>query len=177
MKLSVLIALLPFVLASPTAKRSEPAPLLTPPGSKLIPDKYIVKFKDGFTTAAVDQTISALSGKADQVYTHAFRGFAGHLSAEDLKTLREHPQVDYIEQDAIVTLAAFTEQPGSPWGLGRISHREAGQDTYVYDDSAGSGTCAYIIDTGIEADHPVRQPPRSPSPHNQPRILLLPPLS
>jgi subtilisin family serine protease len=29
-----------------------------------------------------------------------------------------------------------------------------GSTTYTYDDSAGEGTCSYVIDTGIEIDHP-----------------------
>lgn len=49
---------------------------------------------------------------------------------------------------------AFVTQPGAPWGLGRISHRARGNSNYRYDSSAGAGTCAYIIDTGIEATHP-----------------------
>lgn len=52
---------------------------------------------------------------------------------------------------------AFVSQTGAPWGLGRISHKARGSTTYVYDDSAGEGTCAYIIDTGVDATHPVRE--------------------
>lgn len=52
-------------------------------------------------------------------------------------------------------LNGIVEQNGAPWGLGRISHRAKGSTTYRYDDSAGAGTCVYIIDTGIEASHPV----------------------
>ena len=55
----------------------------------------------------------------------------------------------------MVKINGFTQQPGAPWGLGRISHRRGGNTTYEYDDSAGQGTCSYIIDTGIEADHEV----------------------
>lgn len=62
-------------------------------------------------------------------------------------------QVEYIEQDAIVTINAITTQPGAPWGLARISSPRRGQATYTYDDSAGGGTCSYIIDTGIDATH------------------------
>lgn len=53
-------------------------------------------------------------------------------------------------------VTAYIEQPGSPWGLARISSRLNGADKYVYDESAGAGTCSYVIDTGIEASHPVR---------------------
>lgn len=55
-------------------------------------------------------------------------------------------------------LDGFVEQEGAPWGLGRISNRRRGNTTYKYDASAGAGTCAYIIDTGIEDNHPVRFP-------------------
>ena len=55
-------------------------------------------------------------------------------------------------------LDSFTTQRGAPWGLGRISHRQPGSDDYTYDESAGEGTCSYIIDTGIDDDHPVSCP-------------------
>jgi subtilisin family serine protease len=45
------------------------------------------------------------------------------------------------------------EQAGVPWGLARISHKTTGATNYVYDPSAGAGTCAYIIDTGIYTAH------------------------
>lgn len=60
-------------------------------------------------------------------------------------------QVSFIEQDAVVQIKE--SQAGAPWGLARISTKEAGGDTYTYDASAGEGTCAYIIDTGIYAEH------------------------
>ncbi|PFH60346.1 hypothetical protein XA68_11088 [Ophiocordyceps unilateralis] len=155
MKLSILVALLPAVLAGPTLRRSEPAPVLEARSpSKLIPDRYIVKFKDGMRAAVVDKTIESLAHKADRVYTHAFRGFAGQLGTEDLRVLRANPDVDFIEQDSIVTLFSIKQQNGAPWGISRISHREKGSTTYLYDDSAGEGTCAYIIDTGIDTSHP-----------------------
>lgn len=64
-------------------------------------------------------------------------------------------QVDYIEMDSISTVYGIAQQAGAPWGLGRISNREKGSDVYNYDDSAGQGTCAYVIDTGIDDSHPV----------------------
>lgn len=92
MRFSVLAAALPAVLAVP-AKRSEPAPLRVPSNSELIADKYIVKFKDGVSVASADGAMSAMSQDADQVYDTLFRGFAGTLDAETLKTLRDHPEV------------------------------------------------------------------------------------
>jgi subtilisin family serine protease len=65
-------------------------------------------------------------------------------------------QVEYIEQDAVFTTAsaAYTQQPGAPWGLARISSRTPGATTYFYDTTSGERTCAYIVDTGIYASHP-----------------------
>ena len=45
-------------------------------------------------------------------------------------------------------------QDSAPWGISRISHRKPGSRTYIYDKSAGSGTCAYVVDTGIFVEHP-----------------------
>ncbi|PNY28425.1 Cuticle-degrading protease [Tolypocladium capitatum] len=162
MKPSAILSILPAVLAlpSPAVERAELAPLLTPHGNadQLIANKYIVKFKDGMSTSSVDEAVNALSNKADHVYDLAFRGFAGHMSAEELKTLRNHPDVEYIEQDAIVTKSEgsreYIQQHNATWALSRISHRKANSSTYVYHRAAGEGACAYIIDSGIEETHP-----------------------
>lgn len=63
-------------------------------------------------------------------------------------------KVEFIEQDAVVTISATQEN--ADWGLARLSSQKPGGTTYTYDDSAGAGTCAYIIDTGIYTNHTVR---------------------
>ncbi|RDA95470.1 hypothetical protein CP533_5425, partial [Ophiocordyceps camponoti-saundersi (nom. inval.)] len=40
------------------------------------------------------------------------------------------------------------------WHLARISHRQRGHSDYTYDASAGNGTCAYVLGTGIDSGHP-----------------------
>ncbi|KAK5988202.1 Cuticle-degrading protease [Cladobotryum mycophilum] len=156
MRLSVLLSILPLVAAAPaTEKRAVPAPLITPSNEHgLIADKYIVKFKDGSSLQAVDEAVSSLVSNADHVYQNVFRGFAGTLDATTLEALRNHPDVDYIEQDGIAKASAYVTQSGATWGLTRISHKAKGSSTYVYDSSAGTGTCAYIIDTGVSDGHP-----------------------
>lgn len=96
MRPSVLLAILPAVLAAPSAKRTELAPLHLSPDSKLT-DKYIVKFKDGVSMAAVSEASSAMSKEATRhVYEHSFRGFAGHLDEKAFGVLRNHPEVVYF---------------------------------------------------------------------------------
>lgn len=154
MRLDILLALLPLALGAPASKRSEPAPLLTPRSDDLVAGSYIVKFKDASALSALDDAVSLLSEAPEFVYKNTFSGFATTLSEEELNTLRDHPDVDYIEQNAVVTLDGYVSQPGAPWGLGRVSHRANGATSYDYDDSAGAGTCSYILDTGIDAAHP-----------------------
>ncbi|KAK5987784.1 Cuticle-degrading protease [Cladobotryum mycophilum] len=151
MRAATLLALIPLAVAAP-AKRSSPAPLLVPRGAQLVEGKYIVRMKDDVQLAAVDSAIASIRADADYTYTHSFNGFAASLSAEELQKLQNDPSVDSIEQDAIVTITATQEN--ADWGLSRLSSKKAGTTTYTYDDSAGEGTCAYIIDTGIDAKHP-----------------------
>lgn len=47
----------------------------------------------------------------------------------------------------------LTEQPAAPWNLGSISSSNGSAPTYIYDSSAGTGTYAYVVDTGIRLTH------------------------
>lgn len=68
-------------------------------------------------------------------------------------------KVEYVERDAFLPACSYVSQHGAPWGLGRISHKGHGNftdnTTYVYEDSAGEGVCAYVLDSGIRVDHEV----------------------
>ncbi|KAK3682937.1 peptidase S8/S53 domain-containing protein [Podospora appendiculata] len=146
MYLLTLATLLPLALA---------APVIQPRGAQIVPGSYIIKFKDGLSNDAVHNTIDGLkSVNAKHVYRASkFKGFAANLDAQALKLVKALPEVEYIEQDAVVTINDVVTQANVPWGLGRISHRAAGATDYVYDSSAGAGTCSYVIDTGIYTNH------------------------
>lgn len=172
MRTATALALLPLALAAPS-KRATPAPVVKPRGAQLVEGKYIVKMKADAKADSVQSSIQSVSGDADFVYNSSkFKGFAGSLSAEELEALQNNDdvglcrpgsllrvhkktnssfQVDYIEQDAVVTIQATQEN--ADWGLARLSSSDPGSTTYTYDDSAGEGTCAYVIDTGIYVEH------------------------
>ncbi|KAF9876808.1 subtilase [Colletotrichum karsti] len=157
MHFSTLLALLPVTaLAAPPTRRAQPAPLLKPRGMgiKLVADKYIVRMKPEAETGALATAMSAFSADADHVYNFAnnLRGFASTLNASEIEALQNDPNIDFIEQDAYMSIKAT--QPNAPWGLARLSSSSPGGTMYSYDDSAGEGTCAYIIDTGIDVTHP-----------------------
>ncbi|VUC37993.1 unnamed protein product [Clonostachys rosea] len=149
MRVSALLSILPLVAAAPAAKREEIAPLHVPRDVEVIPGKYIVKLKDG--TVSISSTISSIEAKPDFEYEGGFSGFAGALTEAEVQALRESPEVEYVEQDAVITISAT--QTGAPWGIARLSNTNSGSTTYTYDDSAGDGTCAFVIDTGIYTSH------------------------
>ncbi|KAF9577773.1 hypothetical protein BGW38_006793, partial [Lunasporangiospora selenospora] len=62
-------------------------------------------------------------------------------------------EVEYIEQDAIITLSGSQTSPPS-WGLPRVSQRDLNTAApYLYNDAAGQGVTAYVIDTGVYIGH------------------------
>lgn len=166
MRLSVLLSLLPLALGAPQpSARSAPAPLLRPRDADAgIADTYIVKFKDGSALAQLDDAFGTLSLGADveaeHVFSGLFNGFSGKLDDKTLDLLRGHPDVEFIEQDAVVT-ANYVEQANAPWGLARLSSRTPGATSYFHYPTGGVGSCVYVIDTGIDASHPVDNPQTS----------------
>ncbi|OAQ71883.1 subtilisin-like protease [Purpureocillium lilacinum] len=150
MRAATLLALFPFTFASPT-KRSSPAPVLIPQNAKVIDGKYIVKMRSG-ENIAVSAAVKSITAHADYIYSHSFHGFAASLTKEEVEKLQNSPHVEFLEKDAVVTISAT--QQNADWGLARLSSPSPGTTDYTYDDSAGEGTCAYIIDTGVDVQHP-----------------------
>jgi len=146
MHASVLLALLPYVLA---------APVITPQGAQLIPGKFIVKLKPEATKENLEEAKALISGTPDHEFDFSgFTGFSGAISPSAIKKLQALDAVEYIHQDAQVHTQEYITQTSAPWGLGRLANTAKGSTTYKYDSSAGEGTCSYVIDTGIEVDHP-----------------------
>ncbi|KAF1831529.1 subtilisin-like protein [Decorospora gaudefroyi] len=142
----VLFALVACVIA---------APLIRVRSADAVTGKWIVKLKGDISSLAEEDLQTSLSTKPDFRYSmDGFRGFAGTLSDEEITRLQASDRIEYIQQDAKVYKSSFVEQGNATWGLARISHTRPGSATYLYDSTAGAGTCAYVIDSGIEIDHP-----------------------
>jgi subtilisin family serine protease len=125
------------------------APLMQAEPGRAIPDAYIIKVKDG----ADARSVAAVAGVEPRyVYEAALNGFAATLNRGQLNALRNNPNVEYIEEDQVV-MADIT-QSNATWGLDRIDQRSLPLNgTYVY-NRTGAGLFAYIIDTGLQANHP-----------------------
>ncbi|WP_224998292.1 S8 family serine peptidase [Cesiribacter sp. SM1] len=88
----------------------------------------------------------------DQVYGSAIYGFSARLDEATVARLQKDPKVAYVEKDRIIMLAPPSGKgPGgggstaqvTPWGIARVGG--AGD---------GAGKTAWVIDSGIDLDHP-----------------------
>jgi subtilisin family serine protease len=134
---------------SPTAARTAAgAPVLAARGIA-VEGSYLVVLNEG----ADPRSVAAALGIAPRhVFAAAVNGFAGTLNAGQVNALRHHPAVAWIEQDQ--RYQAATTQTGAPWGLDRIDQRSLPLSTTYGYTSTGAGVRAYVIDTGIQANHP-----------------------
>ncbi|KAJ4308545.1 hypothetical protein N0V84_012029 [Fusarium piperis] len=102
-----------------------------------------------------------------------WHGYFGEFDEDTIKEIEASPEVAFIEPDHKIHLQGddedgkvyLWEQPGqlskrfsttqqnAPWGLGAISHREPGPDSYTYDTSAGAKSYAYVVDSGVQINH------------------------
>ena len=133
------------------------------PSGTPIPGRFIVVLDNqrdpngGFraSAAVIQQVLSDYnipSERIDHRYSHALLGFAGELTSEEITALKNDPRVKYIEQDKVISLGPTINagRPGSgsnpeeiPWGITRVGG-----------PIDGTGKTAWIIDTGIDLDHP-----------------------
>lgn len=82
-------------------------------------------------------------------YGSALEGFAAILSEEEVAKLKADSKVASVEQNRIITLdyqesiiKDKTKAQSTPWGINRIGAAN------------GAGKTAWVIDTGIDLDHP-----------------------
>ncbi|KAF5979709.1 cuticle-degrading protease [Fusarium coicis] len=130
------------------------ASLIVPRGADGAESKYVVVMKAEAVAKAVASTVARIASTTGYTYSNLFNGFSASLARSELKDLLNDPNVDFIEK--VSTIYGASTQKNAPWGLARISNKLLGKDhtTYTYDESAGEGTCTYVLDTGIEVDHP-----------------------
>jgi subtilisin family serine protease len=119
-----------------------------------IEGRYIVTVTAGQDPRGIANGIDA---STRFVYRSALNGFAARLTAVQLSALRNNPRVQAIEQDQ--TVVADTTQymdvdTGDPWGIDRIDQRSLPLSRSFTFVRSGSGVRAYVIDTGIQANHP-----------------------
>jgi len=145
----------------PLAPDADLAPFYAALGAGAVQGSYIVVLQDAVNPRAVAAVAGARPGF---VYESSINGFAATLTDGQLRALRRLDGVAYIETDRIVALAppcgtpkgGPCNDPGdpgdggsgsqtTPWGVTRVN----GPVTNV----TPSGV-AWIIDSGVDLDHP-----------------------
>lgn len=152
---------------------------VSPPGSSivaytdspgLIPNQYIVVFKDQWegeiseqaaeeARALTNTILAEFAIPQDSVqnrYEYALKGFTARMSDQVKANLENDPRIDYITQDAKAKFIHSTTsakpspvrksiQSGqtTPWGISRVRG--------PFD---GTGKTAWVLDTGVDLDHP-----------------------
>ncbi len=107
---------------------------------------------------------NVLDAEVGHIYGTAVKGFSVMIPPGQLKKLQNDPSVRYIEEDQIVTLGKpviHPDKPGNgggkpggggsgstpsqetPWGITRVNGA-----------ADGTGKTAWIIDSGVDQDHP-----------------------
>lgn len=92
------------------------------------------------------------SREINQVFVSTIEGFSAKLNNFEIETLKKDSRIAFVEQDQFIPFGKPKWAPGSespssgqvtPWGITRVN---GGAD--------GAGLTAWIIDTGVDLDHP-----------------------
>jgi len=124
----------------------------------IIKNQYIVILnKDVGSSNEFAQGIAKQhGGKVLQTYDAVLKGFAIYLpdvaGTAFVEAMKKNPKVVSIENDTIMKVDATT-QSNPDWGLDRIDQRNLPLDSAYSYLQTGSGTTAYIVDTGILSTH------------------------
>lgn len=124
----------------------------------IIKNQYIVILnKDVGSSNEFAQGIAKQhGGKVLQTYDAVVKGFAIYLpdvaGTAFVEAMKKNPKVVSVENDTIMKIDATT-QSNPDWGLDRIDQRNLPLDSAYSYLQTGSGTTAYIVDTGILSTH------------------------
>ncbi|CAE6482988.1 unnamed protein product [Rhizoctonia solani] len=129
------------------------APTVSPLTERGVEDTYIIKIKDGVSQ---DDFVSALKSglthpDSSPKYTYSvFNAIAVTIAIQDLPFVRAMKDVEYIEQDQVVSLPfdkEHRELEDAPPSDGGSCPKPA------FDQNGGKGVTVYGIDTGINIKH------------------------
>jgi len=119
-------------------------------GKDRIPGSYIVVLKEDVDFQGLRNF--GLAHGAHYTYP-AIRGFAADLNEFELDRVRNADIVDFVQENVVAEI--FYETQRNPtWGLDRIDQQQLPLDNeYKFNERAGAGVNAYVVDTGIWTTH------------------------
>ncbi|XP_077999744.1 aqualysin-1-like [Glandiceps talaboti] len=137
----VILAL--FVAA---ASATQMAPLFKAQQGDAVPNSFMVKLKAGTDIQAFNKKIENSQTFVTKTYKTVFYGVAVTAFGKDVSVLRTFPEVEYIEEDMIMT--ADVE-----WGCDRLDQTNLPLDGRMDIYGKGEGAHVFIADTGLRYTH------------------------
>jgi subtilisin family serine protease len=113
-----------------------------------VADEFIVVFQDGSDVPALMQKMQAWSGAEPMFqYEQALPGGAFRMTESEAHLAAKMPGVAFLEQNAVVELAADVSVPQPNYGLDNLTAAAGYRSSFD-----GSGVNIYVLDTGV-AEH------------------------
>lgn len=132
---------------------------------EFVKNSFIFVFHDTVPGGEVSDRAHALAsqhgGVVRHIYQTALKGFSATLSPQAASNLARNPQIAYYEQDGIAWAIGKPDGSGkppksgsgsapppqvTPWGITRVCGNSG--------CPSGEGSTAWVIDTGVDLDHP-----------------------
>ena len=151
----------PAVRATPAAASGNDEIQLGADGRHIV-DSYICVFRAGAVgkgreRAEANRAANNAGGQVGHVYENTIHGFSVHASARGIEQMRaRNPNIDYCEQDQVMAVVDPVEALARPGGGGGGATGEQipyGITRVNGGNATATGT-AWVIDTGIDLDHP-----------------------
>ena len=117
---------------------------------------YIVRLKSSSMLAPFVMQEGKYGTQITQLFASIFPGFASKLSTPEVARLRKNKKVLSVSKMGIYKVPKRTAPSSSIafWGLDRINQRRLPLDGQTPSAGNGSGVRVYVVDTGVDLNHP-----------------------